>query len=76
MSSRIILTITALALATLNVSQMKTPKFSGVPRNVYLLAALHHSNNGYLYLEACSAVEAESVLNGVNKRFFDRKTIT
>ena len=35
---RIILTITALALATLNVSQMKTPKFSGVPRNVCLLA--------------------------------------
>ena len=29
---------TALTLAVLNVSQIKTPKFSGNPRNVYLLA--------------------------------------
>ena len=35
----IMLTIAALTLAVLNVSQIKTPKFSGVPRNVYLLAA-------------------------------------
>ena len=34
----VILYVTALSLATLNVSQIKTPKFSGVPRNVYLLA--------------------------------------
>ena len=35
----IMLTLAALTLAVLNVSQIKTPKFSGVPRNVYLLAA-------------------------------------
>ena len=35
---KIALAIAALILATLNVSQVKTPKFSGVPRNVYLLA--------------------------------------
>ena len=34
----VILYISALGLAALNVSQIKTPKFSGVPRNVYLLA--------------------------------------
>ncbi|MCX2973004.1 CDP-alcohol phosphatidyltransferase [Halieaceae bacterium IMCC8485] len=33
----VILFVTALGLAALNVSQIKTPKFSGVPRNVYLL---------------------------------------
>ncbi|QFU76649.1 CDP-alcohol phosphatidyltransferase [Halioglobus maricola] len=33
----VILYVTALGLAALNVSQIKTPKFSGVPRNVYLL---------------------------------------
>jgi len=32
-----ILYISALTLATLNVSQIKTPKLSGNPRNVYLL---------------------------------------
>ena len=34
----VILYASALGLAVLNVSQIKTPKFSGVPRNVYLLA--------------------------------------
>jgi CDP-diacylglycerol--serine O-phosphatidyltransferase len=34
----IVLYISALALAVLNVSQIKTPKLSGNPRNVYLLA--------------------------------------
>lgn len=34
----VILYTSALGLAALNVSQIKTPKFSGVPRNVYLLA--------------------------------------
>jgi len=34
----VILYASALGLAALNVSQIKTPKFSGVPRNVYLLA--------------------------------------
>lgn len=34
----IVLYISALGLAALNVSQIKTPKFSGNPRNVYLLA--------------------------------------
>ena len=34
----VILCVSALSLAALNVSQIKTPKFSGVPRNVYLLA--------------------------------------
>lgn len=34
----VILYTIALVLAVLNVSQIKTPKFSGVPRNVYLLA--------------------------------------
>ncbi|MEH6567461.1 MAG: CDP-alcohol phosphatidyltransferase family protein [Halioglobus sp.] len=34
----VILYISALSLAALNVSQIKTPKFSGTPRNVYLLA--------------------------------------
>jgi CDP-diacylglycerol--serine O-phosphatidyltransferase len=34
----VILCISVLGLAALNVSQVKTPKFSGVPRNVYLLA--------------------------------------
>ena len=34
----IVLYISALGLAALNVSQIKTPKFSGKPRNVYLLA--------------------------------------
>ena len=34
----VVLYISALGLAALNVSQIKTPKFSGVPRNVYLLA--------------------------------------
>lgn len=34
----VILYVSALGLAALNVSQIKTPKFSGVPRNVYLLA--------------------------------------
>lgn len=33
----VFLFVTALGLAALNVSQIKTPKFSGVPRNVYLL---------------------------------------
>lgn len=33
-----ILYISAIVLATLNVSQIKTPKLSGNPRNVYLLA--------------------------------------
>ena len=33
----VILYASALVLAALNVSQIKTPKFSGVPRNVYLL---------------------------------------
>ena len=35
----IILCITGLALAVLNVSQIKTPKFSGNPINVYILAS-------------------------------------
>lgn len=34
----VVLYISALGLAALNVSQIKTPKFSGVSRNVYLLA--------------------------------------
>lgn len=34
----IVLYLTALSLATLNVSQIKTPKLSGNPRNVYILA--------------------------------------
>ena len=34
----VVLSVSALGLAALNVSQIKTPKFSGVPRNVYLLA--------------------------------------
>ena len=34
----IVLYISALGLAALNVSQIKTPKLSGNPRNVYLLA--------------------------------------
>jgi CDP-diacylglycerol--serine O-phosphatidyltransferase len=34
----VLLTVSALVLAALNVSQIKTPKFSGLPRNVYLLA--------------------------------------
>jgi len=34
----LILSVSALGLAAMNVSQIKTPKFSGVPRNVYLLA--------------------------------------
>lgn len=34
----VVLYIVALSLAVLNVSQIKTPKLSGVPRNVYLLA--------------------------------------
>ena len=34
----VILYVSALSLAALNVSQIKTPKFSGEPRNVYLLA--------------------------------------
>ena len=34
----VVLYTSALGLAALNVSQIKTPKFSGVPRNVYLLA--------------------------------------
>ncbi|WP_158971181.1 phosphatidylcholine/phosphatidylserine synthase [Paraglaciecola sp. L3A3] len=34
----IILCVSALTLAALNVSQIKTPKLSGNPRNVYLLA--------------------------------------
>ena len=34
----VVLYVTALGLAALNVSQIKTPKFSGNPRNVYLLA--------------------------------------
>jgi len=33
-----VLYVSALGLAALNVSQIKTPKFSGNPRNVYLLA--------------------------------------
>jgi len=33
----IILAIATLILAILNISQVKTPKFSGTPRNVYLL---------------------------------------
>jgi len=35
----IILYISGVALAVLNVSEIKTPKLSGNPRNVYLLAA-------------------------------------
>jgi CDP-diacylglycerol--serine O-phosphatidyltransferase len=35
----IILYISGVYLAILNVSEIKTPKFSGNPRNVYLLAA-------------------------------------
>ncbi|WP_293266239.1 CDP-alcohol phosphatidyltransferase family protein [Neptunomonas sp.] len=34
----VLLYISALGLAVLNVSQIKTPKFSGNPRNVFLLA--------------------------------------
>lgn len=34
----LVLCICALGLAALNVSQIKTPKFSGNPRNVFLLA--------------------------------------
>ncbi|MGY8872256.1 MAG: CDP-alcohol phosphatidyltransferase family protein [Pseudomonadales bacterium] len=34
----VILYVSALGLAVLNVSEIKTPKFSGNPRNVYLLA--------------------------------------
>ena len=33
-----VLYVSALGLAALNVSQIKTPKLSGLPRNVYLLA--------------------------------------
>ncbi|SFV64172.1 CDP-diacylglycerol--serine O-phosphatidyltransferase [hydrothermal vent metagenome] len=35
----IILYISGVGLAILNVSEIKTPKLSGNPRNVYLLAA-------------------------------------
>ncbi|MBL1277648.1 MAG: CDP-alcohol phosphatidyltransferase family protein [Ectothiorhodospiraceae bacterium] len=35
----IILYVSCLGLAALNVSQIKTPKFSGSPTNVYILAA-------------------------------------
>lgn len=35
----IVLFISGLSLAALNVSQIKTPKLSGNPRNVYILAA-------------------------------------
>jgi len=31
--------VSALSLAILNVSQIKTPKLSGIPVNVYILAA-------------------------------------
>ena len=34
----VVLYVSALGLATLNVSQIKTPKLSGNPKNVYLLA--------------------------------------
>lgn len=34
----VVLCVSTLTLAALNVSQIKTPKFSGNPRNVYLLA--------------------------------------
>lgn len=34
----VVLYVSALSLAALNVSQIKTPKFSGNPRNVFLLA--------------------------------------
>lgn len=34
----VVLCVSTLTLAVLNVSQIKTPKFSGNPRNVYLLA--------------------------------------
>ena len=34
----VVLYVSALGLAALNVSQIKTPKLSGSPRNVYLLA--------------------------------------
>lgn len=34
----VVLCVSALGLAALNVSQIKTPKLSGLPRNVYLLA--------------------------------------
>ena len=34
----VVLCVSALGLAALNVSQIKTPKLSGSPRNVYLLA--------------------------------------
>ncbi len=34
----IVLCVSTITLAVLNVSQIKTPKFSGNPRNVYLLA--------------------------------------
>ncbi len=34
----VVLYVSALGLAALNVSQIKTPKLSGLPRNVYLLA--------------------------------------
>ena len=34
----VVLYVSALGLAALNVSQIKTPKFSGNPRNVFLLA--------------------------------------
>jgi len=35
----VILYVSALSLAILNVSQIKTPKLSGIPVNVYILAA-------------------------------------
>ena len=35
----IVFYISALGLSVLNISQIKTPKFSGNPRNVYLLSA-------------------------------------
>ena len=35
----IILYVSGVGLAILNVSEIKTPKLSGNPRNVYLLAA-------------------------------------
>lgn len=37
-SFSVILYVSGLGLAALNVSQIKTPKFSGNPRNVYILA--------------------------------------
>lgn len=43
----VILIVSGLGLAALNVSEIKTPKFSGNPRNVYLLALYTFAMTGF-----------------------------